>query len=140
MIQVLVVVGASIFVLLGAVHGVLALRDLSNPRTFTPRDAALREAMQQSTIAIHPKTNLWRAWMGFNLSHSLGVVLFGGALLYVGVFQPLLFAQSWLLQGCAILVSAAYLAMSLKFWFSRPAIGSGVAVACFVLAAALIHA
>ena len=137
MVQLLLIVGSSIFVVLGTAHGVLTLRDLGAPRSFTPRDAALRTAMQQSTVALHPKINLWQAWMGFNLSHSLGVVMFGAAFLYAGMFHSSVFSHSSLLQGCAILVSAAYLVLSLKFWFSRPAIGSGISLACFILAAAL---
>ena len=140
MVQLLIVVGSSIFVLLGAGHGVLTIRDLSNPRSFTPRDPKLRAAMQQSTIAFHPKINLWQAWLGFNLSHSLGLVMFGGAFLYVGIFHPLLFSQSPLLQGCSILIPAAYLVMSLKFWFSKPAIYTGISMGCFILAAALSYA
>ena len=136
MIQLLLIVGSSIFVLLGAAHGVLTLKDLGNPRNFTPRDAKLRTAI----IAFHPKVNLWQAWLGFNLSHSLGLVMFGGAFLYVGIFHPLLFSQSPLLQGCSILIPAAYLVMSLKFWFSKPAIGSGISMGCFILAAALSYA
>ncbi len=139
MIQVLVIVGSGIFVLLGAAHGLLTLRDLGDPVVFTPRDATLRTAMQQSTIALHPDINLWRAWMGFNLSHSLGLVMFGGAFLYLGVFRLPWFSQSWLLQACSILVSAAYLLMSLKFFFSTPAIGSGIAMACFALATAISY-
>jgi hypothetical protein len=139
-IKLLLIVGSSIFVLLGAAHGVLTLMDLSNPRNFTPPDATLRTAMQQSTIALHPKINLWRAWLGFNLSHSLGLLMFGGAFLYIGIRHSSLFSQSALLQGCTILISAAYLVMSLQFWFSTPAIGSGIAMACFILAAALSHA
>ena len=92
------------------------------------------------SIALHPKINLWQAWLGFNLSHSLGLLMFGGAFLYVGIRHSSLFSQSVLLQGCAILISAAYLVMSLQFWYSRPAIAWGIAMACFVLAAALSHA
>ena len=136
-VQLLLIVGSGIFVLLGAAHGVLTLQDLGNPRNFTPRDAELRTAMQQSSVAFHPKINLWQAWMGFNLSHSLGLVMFGGTFLYVGVFHSLLFSQSPLLQGCSILIPAAYLAMSLKFWFSKPAIYTGISMGCFILASAL---
>ena len=140
MIKLLLIVGSSIFVLLGATHAVLILMDLGNPRNFTPLDATLRTAMQQSTIALHPKINLWQAWLGFNLSHSLGLLMFGGAFLYIGIRHSSLFSQSALLQGCTILISAAYLVMSLQFWYSRPAIGAGIAMACFILAAALSHA
>jgi hypothetical protein len=36
-----------------------------------------------------------------------------------------------------MLISTAYLMMSLKFWFSKPAIGSGIGLACFVVASGL---
>jgi hypothetical protein len=74
-VQLLLIVGSSIFVLLGVVHGVLTLQDLSNPRNFTPRDAELRAAMQQSAVAFHPKINLWKAGLGFHFRHSLGLVM-----------------------------------------------------------------
>ena len=31
---------------------------------------------------ITPQTTLWRAWIGFNASHSLAAILFGLAKLY----------------------------------------------------------
>jgi hypothetical protein len=99
MAQVLVTLGASIFMILGIFHGVLTLQDLRNPRTFTPPDAALRQAMQQSNIAIHPQTNLWKAWLGFNLSHSLGLVMFGGTFVVIGLFYFEVFANSYWLQN-----------------------------------------
>lgn len=140
MVQIFVIAGAGIFFLLGVIHGIYTLQDLGEPRNFTPRDAGLLEAMQQSAVALDPKINLWKAWLGFHFSHSLGLVMFGGAFLYIGIFHSILFSQSPLLQGCSILVSAVYLVLSLKFWFSKPAIGSGIATVCFILAAALSYA
>ncbi len=140
MIQLLIIAGSGIFLFLGTLHGLLTFRDFGNPRAFTPKDAGLRTAMQQATVALHPKINLWKAWMGFNLSHSLGIVMFGAAFLYLGIFYSPLFSQSLLLQTCSIAISAAYLALSLKFWFSKPAIGSGISMTCFILATAISHA
>lgn len=93
--------------------------------------------MQRSSIAIHPAANLWKVWMGFNLSHGLGLVLFGAGFLYVGVIEPAAFGASPLLQGCAVVVPAIYLVLSLLFWFSKPAIGTGLGLACFILAVLL---
>jgi hypothetical protein len=138
-VQLLIIIGSGIFVLLGIIHGFLTFQDLSNPRNFTPRDAELRAAMQQASVALHPKINLWKAWLGFHFSHSLGLAMFGGAFLYVGIFHSILFSQSQLLQGCSILVSAAYLVMSLKFWFSKPAIYTGISMGCFILATVLSY-
>lgn len=140
MSQILVIVAASVFLLLGGAHGILTLKDLKNPKAFTPRDPELRKAMQQSSIGFHRTINLWDAWMGFNLSHSLGLILFGAAYLHVGVFEPIAFARSPLLQACAVVVSAIYLILSLKFWFSKPAIGSAIGLVCFALAASLAYA
>lgn len=139
MSQILIIVAASVFLLFGALHGILTLRDLKNPKAFTPRDPELRKAMQHSSIALHRTINLWDAWLGFNLSHSLGLILFGAAFLHVGVFEPIAFAKSPLLQACAVLVSAIYLILSLKFWFSRPAIGAAVGLVCFAIAVALAY-
>jgi hypothetical protein len=131
------ILGASIFLILGVFHGGLTLQDLTNPSTFTPLDVELREAMQRSSIAIHPQANLWRAWLGFNLSHSLGLVMFGGTFLNIGLFHFSVFNQNLYLQICALLISITYLLMSLKFWFYKPVIGSGLALICFMIAVGL---
>lgn len=140
MAQLLIIIAASPFLLFGALHGALTLRDLKRPRAFTPRDPALRQAMQQSSIGLHPSVNLWRAWLGFNLSHSLGLVLFGAVYLYIGVVEPNVFASSRLIQAVAVLVSAIYVVLSLKFFFFRPAIGTAIGLVCFLVAAGLAHA
>ncbi|WP_310485468.1 LIC_13387 family protein [Chamaesiphon sp. VAR_48_metabat_403] len=134
----LVIVGAAIFLILGILHGILTLQDLSEPRTFTPPDKVLRQAMQESSIAIHPHTNLWQAWLGFNLSHSLGLVMFGGTFLAIGLFYFQVLDRSYWLQCCAIFIATTYLVMSLKFWFYKPAIASSIALTCFVLASGLL--
>lgn len=126
-----------IFLSMGAMHGALTLRDLSTPTAFTPPDIALRRAMQASSIRLNRRINLWRAWLGFNLTHSLGLVLFGGAFVYVGIYAPVAFASSLLLQAVAVAVSAIYLALCVAFFFATPTIGSSLGLACFVLAVVL---
>jgi hypothetical protein len=136
--QALEIIGAAIFLLLGISHGFLSLQDLSNPRNFIPQDTALLQAMQQAVGAKYPQANIWRAWMGFNLSHSLGLVLFGGNFVAIGLFYFSAFSQILWLQICAILISTTYFIMSLKFWFSEPTISSGIGLTCFVLSVGLL--
>jgi hypothetical protein len=62
MARYLLLTGAGIFLLFGCAHGILALRDLWLPRTFTPTDDSVRHAMQDSRVAINPHTNVWDAW------------------------------------------------------------------------------
>ena len=54
----------SLFLRFGVGHGAITLRDLRQPRAFTPPDANLRQAMEQSSLRFRPDSNLWRAWLG----------------------------------------------------------------------------
>lgn len=134
MAQALLAGAGLIFLVMGTLHGLLTLRDLGNPRAFTPTDESVRFAMQNARLAFNPRANLWLAWLGFNLSHSVGVVLSGGGLLLLaGPCFPV-FAASHLVQGFAAGVAAVYLVLSLRFWFWGPALGSGVALLCILAA------
>jgi hypothetical protein len=135
MTYILLIVGALIFTVLGSVHGYVTIKDLSNPRAFTPSDAALREAMQKSSIRFHPDINLWRAWLGFNLTHSLGLIVFGVFYIYLATTQMAIYRESIILQFLAILVSACYLIVSKFYFFSKPVLGSAIALVSFTFAA-----
>ena len=139
MVKLFIIIGSSVFVLIGLIHAAYTLQDLDSPRRLTPRNAELLAAMQKATVALDPKINLWQAWLGFNFSHSLGLLMFGGAFLYLGIFYPSVFSESKVLQVCSVLIPAVYLVLSLKFWFVNPAVFAGIALACFVLAAALSY-
>ena len=139
MAQIPLIIAASIFVLLGGFHGFLTLKDLINPTAFTPPDPALREAMQQSRIALHPGINLWKAWLGFNLTHSLSLIFFGSPFLYFGIFKPNIFMSSLILQTIAVFISAIYVILCIKFFFSTPAIASAIGLICFVVAVGLAN-
>ena len=138
MAQVLVVLGASVFAVLGAAHGLLTLRDLTRPVAFTPADETVRFAMQGAKLALNPRANLWKAWLGFNLSHSLGLLVLGAGLLAVAVWHFDAFAGSRVLQGVSLAIAATYLTLSLRFWFWGPAVGSGVGLTCLLVAIAVL--
>ena len=140
MARILLFTGALIFFALGACHGILTLRDLSLPRSFTPTDESVRRAMQESRLALNPRINLWEAWLGFNFSHSLGLLLFGGGLIVIAWRHFPVFAQSPSMQVTAFVVAAAYLVLSVRFWFQVPAIGTGIGLACFLASVFLLHA
>jgi hypothetical protein len=124
MVTVLLALGGAVFLLLGLGHGALTIRDLSKPSTFTPPDENLRHAMQASSVKIHPTANLWKAWMGFNLSHALGVVVFGGSVLTIAIFNIELFSQHLSLRLAVPLIGLAYVVLAKFFWFRDPLIGT----------------
>ncbi len=123
-----------VYLLLGSGHGILTLSDVVKPRTFTPVDDNVRGAMQGMPIRLNPHTDLWRAWLGFNLSHSMGVVLFGTLLVVLARtgMPAYLDHLSW--QIGTILFSLAYVLVSASYWFWMPTLGSGIATGCLMLA------
>lgn len=139
MAQVLLFTGALIFFTLGVAHGGLTLRDVSRPRALTPTDENVRLAMQKSQLVFDRRINLWKAWLGFNLSHSLGLVLFGGGLIAVAWLHFSFYARSPAMQATTVVTAAAYLILSMRFWFMGPAIGSALGLVCFLASAFLLQ-
>lgn len=69
----LVAASAAIMLLLGLLH---LLYTFYSPQLL-PRDAALHTRMQEASPVITRQTTIWKAWVGFNASHSDGLILFG---------------------------------------------------------------
>jgi hypothetical protein len=88
-------------------------------------------------LAFNPRANVCRRGFGFNLSHSLGLLVFGGVALALGWRDFGVFADSLAVQALTLLVAASYFVLSLRFWFWGPAVGSGAALLCFLLSAFL---
>jgi hypothetical protein len=128
-------VGAALFALLGVGHGVLTLRDLRAPRSFTPIDDSLRRAMAEAPLRFAPQTTMWKAWLGFNLSHSLGLVIFGTFLGALAFRDFGVVAESVFLQSGAVIAGLIYVVLAVRFWFWAPAVLSGVGTLCFVVSA-----
>jgi len=74
---------------------------------------------------------MWRAWIGFNFSHSLGLLLVAGLAIWAGSRTdslPVGITPGLTLIGCV------YLVLCLLYWFRAPAIGVAIGTACFVVA------
>jgi hypothetical protein len=110
--RILMVFSASIVLTLGVLHLVYTFWGPS----LTPRDPALQISMSQSSPIMTNETTMWRCWVGFNASHSLGLILFGLAML--GGFVVL----------CRV------------YFFSWPLTGISISLACYVASIALSRA
>ncbi len=93
----LIIASSAIVLLLGTLHLIYTFAT----DKFQPRDPALAERMRQVSPMITRQTSLWRAWVGFNASHSLGAMLFGLVYGYLAWLHPalLLEARGLLLIG-----------------------------------------
>jgi hypothetical protein len=125
------IIGGSLFTFLGLVHAVYTLADISRPRHLVPDDPGVIAAMFASGLRLaRGGTTMWRAWVGFNFSHSLGVAMFGVGCIAVG-----LSLQSLALPKAALLVPVAigviYFLLAVRYWFSAPAIGVALGTLCF---------
>ncbi|MBI4912013.1 MAG: hypothetical protein HY823_04690 [Acidobacteria bacterium] len=126
----LVAASALILFLLGLFHLVFTFRGSK----LHPRDPDLQQRMAQDCLRLTSQTSVWRAWIGFNASHSLGILLFGSVYGYLAVCSPGILFQSPFLLLLGFLTLCAYAFLSWRYWFSIPLRGSLLALLFYVLA------
>jgi hypothetical protein len=125
---------AAILFALGSLHLLYTFHGAK----LTPRDPALRLAMEAGSPVISRGTTMWKAWVGFNASHSFGALLFGAVWGQMALAHPeWLFGSPFLLAtGLAML--SGLLVVGKVYWFRIPFTGVAIAWSCYV-AALLLH-
>ena len=133
------IAGTIPLIVAGGLHVVLTLVDTARPRYFTPRDSSLRPALEGTPIRFggHAAPSMWRAWLGFNISHGLGVFTFGLLCLLIAAHDFAVVEDIAAIRPLTIAFSAAFLGLSLRYWFYCPALNTGAATACFTVATIL---
>ncbi len=133
MTNALLIIGGLIFLLLGLLHGIFTIADISRPRRLVPMNLNLIEEMAMAGVRLaRGRTNMWDAWLGFNISHGLGAILFGAACAGTGIFlHSLHLPKSALLIPVA--VGSIYFVLAIRFWFRIPAIGIAIGTGCFLM-------
>jgi hypothetical protein len=132
MIATLLILGGAVFGVLGTLHAVYTLLDLRNPRRLVPADPSVAHAMAQSALRLSGgRTDMWRAWIGFNFSHSLGVLMVAALAVWAGSRTNTLPVG---IMPALTLIGCVYLVLSLLYWFRTPAIGVGIGTGCFAVA------
>jgi hypothetical protein len=129
--------GALPFLVLGAAHAAATPLAVTDRKGLSPRDADLPGAMARSRLRLTKRTDMWLAWVGFNLSHSLGAVAFGAFILMIGLNRVSFAQQANVAVPLSLVVSAAYLYLAAKYWFRTPIAGCALSVACFLMSWAL---
>ena len=131
----LITASALLLLVFGLIHLLYTWRG----KKFYPRDAELLEKMQKISPVISRETTMWKAWVGFNASHSFGVILFGLVYAYLALAHgAFLLSDPFLLcLGLALLIGYSFLAQ--LYWFSIPRRGIQISTALYVAALALSH-
>jgi hypothetical protein len=123
----LMVASAAVMLFLGSVHLLYTFRGTK----LHPRDPALRERMEAVSPGITRQTTMWKAWVGFNASHSASAMLFGLVYGHLAIVQaPMLFASAFLL-GVGGVFLVGFVVLGKKYWFSIPYRGILLAAGCY---------
>lgn len=126
--NVLLCLSAATMMLLGCIHLVYTFRG----NRFAPREAGLQSQMERVNLVITRQTTMWKAWLGFNASHSLGLMLFALVYAYLALIHPSLLFQSVFLLGIGLAMLLSLLAVAKNCWFSVPLWGISFALLSFV--------
>jgi hypothetical protein len=131
--SIFMLLGSAIILTLGAIH----LMYTFSGKKLTPRDPALQMRMADVSPVLTRETTMWKAWVGFNASHSYGAILFGVVYGYLAVAHREVLFNSPFLLAVGLAMLCGWLVLGKVYWFSIPFRGILVATVCYVLSVAL---
>ena len=126
----LIAASTAILLLLGLIHLVYTFRGTK----LHPRDAALLARLKEVSPVITRETTMWKAWVGFNASHSYGAMLFGLVYGYLALVHAAFLFQSTFLLLIGLLFLAGYALLGKVYWFSVPFRGIVLSASLYVAA------
>jgi hypothetical protein len=124
----LVALSAIVIVFLGVVHVYYTVAT----NKFEPRDTDLKGRLEAVSPVLSRHMTMWKAWIGFNLSHSLGLLFFGAVYGYLAIFRFSVLQHSTLLLVIGALVLSVYAILSKLYWFSGSFRGIALALVFYL--------
>ncbi|MBK8192170.1 MAG: hypothetical protein IPK76_02695 [Lewinellaceae bacterium] len=125
----LIIAGSLILLTLGLIH--LLYTFFTNK--FLTHNPETAENMKRDFPLITKETTMWKAWIGFNASHSLGAIFFGTINIYLAVNYFSIIQHDFFFSVFNLFTVGFYLWLSKKYWFRVPFIGILLTTFCFVL-------
>ena len=130
----LIIIGSSILLALGTIH---LFYTFFTKRLYPKRNKVV-EVLKEECPVLTSETTMWKAWIGFNASHSAGIIFFAkiNILIVFNAFE--LFQESLailILDNGFILF---FLFLAKKYWFRTPFLGVFAASICFLVSTVLI--
>jgi len=80
---------------------------------------------------------MWRCWVGFNASRSMGLILFGLVFGFLALAHGQLLFQSPFLLIVGLAMLGGLVVLSKVYFFSVPLVGVSISLACYVVSIAL---
>jgi hypothetical protein len=131
----LMTVSTLVLLTLGVLH---LIYTFSGPKLM-PRDPALQARMNEVPLVITRQTTMWRAWIGFNASHSMGAILFGLVYGFLANAHPQLLFNSPFLLAVGVVMLGGLAVLAKLYWFRIPFAGVVISLACYVLSIVAWH-
>jgi hypothetical protein len=128
----LVASSSAIFLMLGIAHFVFTFH---GPKLL-PRESDLKTRMQEVSPVITGQTTMWKAWIGFNASHSIGLAMFGALFGYLAIFRASILFDSPFLLSLGLLLLGGYVVLARRYFFRTPF--RAVVLATLLYAAAMV--
>jgi hypothetical protein len=132
--QALIIAGGAIFGVLGSLH--LAYTFFTDK--LLARNPDVIEAMKATSPVLTRATTMWKAWIGFNASHSLGAILLAAFTILMASRHMEFLIRAGEFVVLATAFGLAYLWLAQTYWFRIPLVGIALATACFAVAAILL--
>jgi hypothetical protein len=125
--RLLIAAAAVIMLSLGTAHLVFTFHGSK----LRPRDPALEARMRAVSPGISSQTTMWRAWVGFNASHSFGAMLFGTVYGHLALAEPAALFGSGFLAAVGGVLLLGYVILAQRYWFRAPLRGVLAASGCY---------
>ena len=116
LIPFLIAASAAVLLALGTLHLIFTFHG----NRLHPRDAALKQRMQEVSPVITRETTMWKTWIGFNATHSMSAMLFGLVYGYLALAAPEFLLQSAFLLALGAVTLAAFVVIGRLYFFSVP--------------------
>jgi hypothetical protein len=124
----LIAASAGVVLLLGLVHLLYTFHGTK----LQPRNPQLLTELKKDSPVLTRQTTMWKAWVGFNASHSFGAILFGAVYGYLAMLHGEFLFQSSFLLGLGLLLLVGYVVLGKLYWFSIPFRGIVLATLLYV--------
>jgi hypothetical protein len=95
------------------------------------------QSLKETGVSAMPGATFWRAWLGFNLTHTLGLLQFAGALIILATRAGDGFADSTAFILVGLVVAVLYLVVAGRFFFRPPTVVAALGLTSLTAAFAL---
>ena len=120
--------GSILISFLGGIH--LYFTFFTN--VFSSKNEKMIEAMKASSPILTQEITMWKAWIGFNGSHSSGVLFIGIINFYLALRYFNILQSDHFFFIFNILTISFYVWLAEKYWFNIPFVGLLIALVCFL--------